>query len=108
MSRQYPIWNSISGQGKVGSADFGSRTGFCQAVFVGTSSSNSYHLCNFAVRGSIESGFIASINGRPVAELTFNGREPNGIPTDPVGAAAMDRQQNPVEDDYLLGIKVVD
>ncbi len=48
--RQYPIWNIISGQGKKGSADFGSHDGFTQIVRVGTSSSNSHEFVRIDVR----------------------------------------------------------
>ena len=47
--RQYPIYNTIHGQGKQGSADFGSYDGFEQHVMVGSGSQNSHKLAEINV-----------------------------------------------------------
>ena len=52
--RQYPIYNRVIGQGKQGSANFGSHTGFTQHVLVGSSSANSHELATIRVSHDVD------------------------------------------------------
>lgn len=69
--RQYPIWNVVNGQGRKGSADFGSRNGFSQTIYVGSSSTHSEELATIEVLNHGD-GFSLIVNGTFVAVCEFD------------------------------------
>lgn len=73
--KQYPIWNTIDGQGKKASADFGSYNGFTQTIRVGAGARNSHVLACLAVRTWFDPQerrhFVLTVDGKDVAHGVY-------------------------------------